>query len=165
MFRRHTLNIEFPGGNRSRVTPVPIPNTEVKPATADGTARVTVWESRSLPGLFSGPRWSTTSAAFFFVRRDLSPDVPLYLSCRVGFVVVRRGELPPRRDVERPDARLILHVRHAGNLNRMLQFVTKEFQLAIRGEAGTHQRAQEPCVAAGSNECRLSLTNGRVQAD
>ena len=35
-----------------RVTPVPIPNTEVKPAGADGTARVTVWESRKSPGLF-----------------------------------------------------------------------------------------------------------------
>ena len=43
---------KFPGGHRSRVTPVPIPNTEVKPATADGTAWVTAWESRSLPGLF-----------------------------------------------------------------------------------------------------------------
>ena len=55
MFRRHLLifdKIRFPGGHRSRVTPVPIPNTEVKPATADGTAWVTVWESRSLPGLF-----------------------------------------------------------------------------------------------------------------
>jgi hypothetical protein len=41
----------FPGGHRSRVTPVPIPNTEVKPATADGTARVGGWESRSLPGI------------------------------------------------------------------------------------------------------------------
>ena len=43
---------KFPGGNRGRVPPVPIPNTEVKPATADGTACVGVWESRSLPGLF-----------------------------------------------------------------------------------------------------------------
>ena len=43
---------KFPGGHRGRVTPVPIPNTEVKPATADGTACVGVWESRSLPGLF-----------------------------------------------------------------------------------------------------------------
>lgn len=42
----------FPGGHRGRVTPVPIPNTEVKPATADGTACVGVWESRSLPGVF-----------------------------------------------------------------------------------------------------------------
>ena len=47
---------KFPGGHRSRVTPVPIPNTEVKPATADGTARATAWESRSLPGVFvTGP--------------------------------------------------------------------------------------------------------------
>src|SRR5579872_3626182 len=31
--------------------PVPIPNTEVKPSTAHGTAWVTAWESRSSPGL------------------------------------------------------------------------------------------------------------------
>ena len=43
---------KFPGGYRGRVPPVPIPNTEVKPATADGTACVGAWESRSLPGLF-----------------------------------------------------------------------------------------------------------------
>ena len=38
-----------PGGYRKRATPVPIPNTEVKPLIADGTAWVTVWESRELP--------------------------------------------------------------------------------------------------------------------
>src|SRR5205823_775391 len=38
-------------GHRIRVPPVPIPNTEVKPDTADGTAWETVWESRSLPAL------------------------------------------------------------------------------------------------------------------
>ena len=48
--------IHIPGGHRRRVTPVPIPNTEVKPSTADGTARATAWESRSLPGVFlEGP--------------------------------------------------------------------------------------------------------------
>src|ERR1700730_6148628 len=46
-----TPGTKFAGGHRSRVTPVPIPNTEVKPATADGTAWETVWESRSLPAL------------------------------------------------------------------------------------------------------------------
>src|SRR5437899_10016267 len=47
---------KFAGGHRIRVTPVPIPNTEVKPDTADGTAWETVWESRSLPALFlEGP--------------------------------------------------------------------------------------------------------------
>ncbi len=43
------------GGNSERVTPVPIPNTEVKPLSADGTARATVWESRSLPNFFLMP--------------------------------------------------------------------------------------------------------------
>src|ERR1700730_631700 len=47
---------KFAGGHRSRVTPVPIPNTEVKPATADGTAWETVWESRSLPAFSLGVR-------------------------------------------------------------------------------------------------------------
>ena len=36
-----------------RVTPVPIPNTTVKPLEADGTARETVWESRTLPGYYA----------------------------------------------------------------------------------------------------------------
>ena len=34
------------GGYRKEVTPVPIPNTEVKLLRADGTAWATVWESR-----------------------------------------------------------------------------------------------------------------------
>jgi hypothetical protein len=43
--------LRFSGGHTARVTPVPIPNTEVKPRWADDTARVTAWERRSLPGL------------------------------------------------------------------------------------------------------------------
>ena len=43
----------FLGGYAEGVTPVPIPNTEVKPLWADGTARVAVWESRSPPGILS----------------------------------------------------------------------------------------------------------------
>ena len=41
----------FLGDFREGVTPVPIPNTEVKPFIADGTTRVAVWESRTLPGI------------------------------------------------------------------------------------------------------------------
>ena len=37
------------GGNDEGVTPVPIPNTEVKPSSADGTWLVTARESRSPP--------------------------------------------------------------------------------------------------------------------
>ena len=49
------------GGYSVGVTPVPIPNTEVKSYRADDTAWETVWESRSLPKLFETPssllRW------------------------------------------------------------------------------------------------------------
>ena len=53
--RNETPGTKFAGGHRSRVTPVPIPNTEVKPATADGTVWETAWESRSLPALIREP--------------------------------------------------------------------------------------------------------------
>ena len=43
---------QFPGNHNKGETPVPIPNTEVKPFSADGTAWVAKWESRSLPGFF-----------------------------------------------------------------------------------------------------------------
>jgi hypothetical protein len=42
---------EILGDHGEGETPVPIPNTEVKPFNADGTAWVTVWESRTLPRL------------------------------------------------------------------------------------------------------------------
>ena len=40
----------FPGGYTGEVTPVPIPNTEVKLSKANGTAGASLWESRTLPG-------------------------------------------------------------------------------------------------------------------
>jgi hypothetical protein len=39
------------GDHSEGVTPDPIPNSAVKPFSADGTTRATVWESRSLPEL------------------------------------------------------------------------------------------------------------------
>ena len=42
----------FPGDYSGEETPVTIPNTEVKGSSADGTSRVTSWESRTLPGAF-----------------------------------------------------------------------------------------------------------------
>ena len=56
----------IPGGNRERATPVPIPNTEVKPLIADGTAWVTVWESRTLPGLQSYKKKLPLEGSFFY---------------------------------------------------------------------------------------------------
>ena len=40
------------GGHSGGETPGPIPNPEVKPSRADGTALETGWESRSLPRHF-----------------------------------------------------------------------------------------------------------------
>ena len=37
------------GDSSEGVTPVPIPNTEVKPLSPDGTARASGWESRTSP--------------------------------------------------------------------------------------------------------------------
>ena len=49
------------GGNDERVTPVPIPNTEVKPLSADGTWLDTARESRSLPDSYSSvAQWQST---------------------------------------------------------------------------------------------------------
>ena len=48
--------IGFSGDYIEGETPVPIPNTAVKPASADGTWGVTPWESRTPPGfLHEGP--------------------------------------------------------------------------------------------------------------
>lgn len=43
---------ELAGDYSEGETPVPIPNTEVKPFCADGTAWETLWESRTLPASF-----------------------------------------------------------------------------------------------------------------
>ena len=56
------------GGNSEEVTPVPIPNTEVKLFSADGTAWETAWESRTPPNKFKSP--SFLRGAFCFVHLD-----------------------------------------------------------------------------------------------
>ena len=58
---------KFPGGLTARVTPVPIPNTEVKPCRADDTARVTARERRSPPGLISAKKAPSHRSLFHFL--------------------------------------------------------------------------------------------------
>src|SRR4029079_6565962 len=80
-FGRHPLWGGYGGG----VTPLPIPNREVKPSSADGTARETGWESRSPPGVNrEGP--SRKRGAFFF---DFGPRT----SCWVGDKMVSRTRI------------------------------------------------------------------------
>src|SRR5438034_2113319 len=52
-------------------TPVPFPNTEVKPSSADGTVGATRRESRSLPSIFDCT-CARRSPALFLGWRDLS---------------------------------------------------------------------------------------------
>ena len=66
--------IRFSGGNGEEDTPVPIPNTEVKLFSADGTARAAEWESRTPPKFANQARinpnlWSGLFA-FVFRRND-----------------------------------------------------------------------------------------------
>ena len=52
---RRRLHKRFFGGDGEEATPVPIPNTEVKLFSADGTAWEAVWESRTPPKTFFIP--------------------------------------------------------------------------------------------------------------
>ena len=53
------------GGYSARATPDPIPNSEVKPRSADGTVQETVWESRSLPEVMGPTRYKASWGPFF----------------------------------------------------------------------------------------------------
>ena len=71
------------GGNGGRGTPGPIPNPEVKPASADGTAGATLWETRAPPapgarcagsgrgGAAEAPGEGTLRGPFFVCGRPL----------------------------------------------------------------------------------------------
>ena len=54
-----------PGGLAGGATPVPIPNTEVKPSKADVTAAARQWESRTLPGYKKKPAGESQQAFLF----------------------------------------------------------------------------------------------------
>jgi hypothetical protein len=62
--------ITVSGGHGEEETPVPIPNTEVKLLSADGTALETGWESRSPPGFNFKPLF--LRRGFLFMRFQVS---------------------------------------------------------------------------------------------
>jgi hypothetical protein len=86
---RLALHLTIFGGHSDGGTPLPIPNREVKPASADGTRRATSRESRSPPnfqGPFVGPFfWSSRSAqAFRPLRIELAQSSYALLDARMG---------------------------------------------------------------------------------
>ncbi len=66
--------IFFSGGNGTEAIPVPIPNTEVKLRSADGTVREAARESRTLPGnSYMGPlfRFMRNRGLFFVIKKSV----------------------------------------------------------------------------------------------
>ena len=90
------LASKFPGVHGGGVPPVPIPNTEVKPSCADGTAWVTVWKNRTMPGkpceapgkpgaFLRTPRRACIDAwAMALNPRALSPPLKIHMSHAPG---------------------------------------------------------------------------------
>ena len=67
------FQFEFPGDHTAGATPVPIPNTAVKPRRANVTARFAEWESRSSPGLKSAAAGHRARRCCFYTLLALSP--------------------------------------------------------------------------------------------
>jgi hypothetical protein len=99
---RFEIRHRFSGGCVERVTPVPIPNTEVKPLGADGTARATAWESRKPPGLLkrSPLRLRLERAFLLFVEVrliDVRPGSGDFRFRRIGAFVHARENFRKER--------------------------------------------------------------------
>jgi hypothetical protein len=93
------------GGHSGEVPPVPIPNTEVKLSSADGTARATVWESRSPPNSSAKPPWVTSHGGFFLPRQaqEVSRRNRKTLGhTRAGASAIAARESQPYRSVQDP---------------------------------------------------------------
>ncbi|GEM_PF-1320850 len=105
---------DYAGGHSGGATPVPIPNTAVKPSSADGTSRVTFWESRSSPAkkYLRGNPWGPPNPprgfSPFFVPENTETCFKLILHAKVIISIDDRGyssgeacgNTPPRRGNE-----------------------------------------------------------------
>ena len=91
--------IWFSGDYRAGVTPLPIPNREVKLRLADGTTTAGLWESRSSPDFILKPVNRNVDRFFLFIypyfarrRRALLPlsggDLEGVTTCRQTLIVL-----------------------------------------------------------------------------
>src|SRR5207237_2796178 len=79
-------DLKISGGHSGGVTPVPIPNTEVKPASADGTWGETPWESRSPPDFSRKSPRSGGSFACWVRSRQAAPTAPIVVATAPSIV-------------------------------------------------------------------------------
>src|SRR5690606_15789908 len=128
----------FSGAYSGGATPVPIPNTAVKPSSADGTARATERESRSVPeNFFRCARLSQSRAAAFpgssmaehsAVNRGVAGSSPArgarfqaadfggFLFCRGPAGMLRRGCCFSREHDFRPEPGFSAHPHASSSL-------------------------------------------------
>ena len=114
----------YSGGNVGGATPDPIPNSEVKPSRADGTARVSEWESRTPPGL--SPRFQTWKRGVSFCAASGSDVMEVRnkaLDCSV------RGAISKGSQVEGRAAGCALE---DSRTNKVLDFGREESRKRIR---------------------------------
>ena len=90
------MSFDISGNFTGGVTPVPIPNTEVKPTEVDGTIVTRLWESGTLPVYFKSPVIERLRGFYFLLKlmrhwarydgrigriKDVSPKKPKSFAC------------------------------------------------------------------------------------
>ena len=90
------LDTSHSGGDIDEAIPDPIPNSEVKLVGADGTARVILWESRTLPGLSCWTRHPSRESVGGFSAFVHAPSSLLAPVARGCFVEVVAGQTESR---------------------------------------------------------------------
>ena len=80
--RHADISGNFTGG----VTPVPIPNTEVKPTEVDGTIVTRLWESRTLPVYFKPLIVNSVRGFLFYFKAPDCNSVRAFL-CLIEIII------------------------------------------------------------------------------
>ena len=136
------------GGHSGGETPLPIPNREVKPASADGTRRATSRESRSPPNYFEGP----PRAALFLCRAERARRASSARSRRTRSVDRRMG------GEERGQALLLERIDvYTGSATGLALELRRARSPGRAGRAPTRARA----VTRSSNAAARSASNSR----
>src|SRR6266498_469551 len=133
------------GGYTGGATPVPIPNTEVKPSRVDGTAGETLWESRTPPEFISRNAQLIMSWAFRFCAPDMHHGPRVQVPREAG----RSDPSEPQGDQPRGGA--------GGSGNRSRGPMDKN---RIRGDAERGERANDR--EAPATKARRRRSGGRA---
>src|SRR3990172_6316997 len=96
-FESPVTSYRFPGDHTAGVTPVPIPNTVVKPRRADVTAPFAGWESRSSPGLKSKTAGFHPPPFLFYPRHACLPAKPGKLRTKAEVLSAAKDQSSPQR--------------------------------------------------------------------